>query len=113
MNNCSKIILTLLVSFSAWGQGFTVTPTDPHVDLKSLKKPEFKTQPKKNIATTYLSPQRRDTILNKYLPEELKKMDEFDKDIFYKSLLNYDNEKLIQKYPFLKKVNINEIKKSL
>ncbi len=107
------ILLCLIFCSSVWAQGFTVTPTDPDVDLKALKKPEFRPRPQVATSPSYLSPQKRDELLKKFIPEELKKMDEFDKDILYKSLLNYDNEKLIRKYPFLKKVNIDEIKKSL
>ena len=40
-------------------------------------------------------------------------MDEFDKDILYKSLISYDDQILIKKYPFLKKIDLKGLKNEL
>lgn len=110
-----KLILLVLVSYSLFShaQGFQVVPTDKDVETSSLKKPVVKLPEQKTLAHSYLTPSERDGILAKYIPEELKKMDESEKDILYKTLLQYDNKRLEKKYPFLKKVKLDELKKSL
>ena len=62
----------------------------------------------KTFSHSYLTPAERDSILTKYIPEELKKMDEFEKDVFYKSVLQYEKSRLEKKYPFIKKVKLDE-----
>ena len=40
-------------------------------------------------------------------------MDLFDRDILYKSLISYDDQTLIKKYPFLKGVDLKGLKNDL
>ena len=108
-----SILVMLSYSLFSYAQGFQVIPTDKDVDTSSLKKPQVKLPESKTLAHSYLSSVERDEVLSKYIPQELKKMDESDKDILYKSLLQYDNKRLEKKYPFLKKVKLDELKKSL
>lgn len=110
-----KLMILVMLSYSLFSnaQGFKVVPTDKDVDVSSLKKPQVQLPAAKTLSHSYLSPEQRDEVLSKYIPEELKKMDESDKDILYKSLLQYDSKRLETKYPFLKKVKLDELKKSL
>ena len=106
------VLMMILFSLNSWSQEFKVIPLEKDVDLSSLKKPQSK--PKKALPThSYLTPQERDDVLTKFIPKELAKMDESEKDLLYKALLQYDSERLVEKYPFLKKVKIDELKKSL
>jgi hypothetical protein len=109
-----KWILLLALSIQAMAADeFTLTPTDPEVDLSPLHK-EIKIQgTATRVQKGYLSVTDRDLILNKHLRNQIKDMDEFDRDILYKSLISYDKKTLLKKYPFLKNVNLKEFKNDL
>jgi len=92
---------------------FTVTPTDPEVDLSPLQKEIKIQQTAHRVQKGYLSVSQRDVILNKYLKDQIKEMDEFDRDILYKSLISYDENTLLKKYPFLKNINLKGLKNDL
>jgi len=107
--------LLILLSFSllAQAQDFTVTPLDPDLELTSLPK-EVKVQTTRpRIEKGYLSVSQRDKILNKHLKNKINHLDEFDRDILYKSLISYDDKTLIKKYPFLKTVDLKGLKNDL
>lgn len=109
-----KWILFLLLSIQAIAADeFTVTPTDPEVDLSPLHK-EIKIQgTAPRVQKGYLSVTERDLILNKHLKDQIEEMDEFDRDILYKSVISYDEKTLLKKYPFLKNVNLKGLKNDL
>ncbi len=51
------------------------------------------------------------TPVSPHFPKEIKTMDELQRDLFYKSILNYDFKRLHQKYPFLKKNTVEKMKR--
>jgi hypothetical protein len=94
-------------------QDFSLTPLAPDLDLNHLPS-GVKVQTTQNrVEKRYLSVEKRDQILNKHLKEKIKSMDEFDRDILYKSLISYDDQTLIKKYPFLKDVDLKGLKNDL
>jgi hypothetical protein len=51
----------------------------------------------------------RDAILQKYIPKELSKMDELDRDLFYKRAIYYTQEKFMDKYEGM--ISVDDYKK--
>jgi hypothetical protein len=98
-----KWILTLFMAGQLLAaDDFTVTPTDPAVDLSPLST-HIKTQSTKpRVQKAYLSVSERDLILKKYLNDKISGMDDFDRDILYKSLISYDEKTLLKNTPSLK-----------
>jgi hypothetical protein len=94
-------------------QDFSVTPLEPDLDLKDLASGVKVQTTQDRVGKRYISVQKRDQILNKHLKEKIKNMDEFDRDILYKSLISYDDETLTKKYPFLKTVDLKGLKNDL
>jgi hypothetical protein len=97
----------------ACAQDFTLTPVDQDVDLSEVPAGIKIQETSPRIKKSYLSLQKRDQVLEKYLKEDVKGMDSFDRDLLYKSLINYDEETLIKKYPFLKNVDLKGLKNDL
>lgn len=103
----------IILSVESNSQEFEVIPLKKGLDTSSLDKniKVRKASPIKDYQ--YLHPEKRDVILNKYLPEAIKKMDQSERDLLYKSIINYDTKTLITKYPFLKGVNLKKLKDEL
>jgi hypothetical protein len=106
-------VLVILISFESKSQEFEFIPVRKGLDTTHLKKGTkiIRDQGVKKIS--YLTPEKRDVILNKYLPEEMNKLDLFERDILYKSILNYDDKTLVEKYPFLREINLKKLKNDL
>jgi len=94
-------------------QDFSVSPLEPDLDLNELASGVKVQTTHDRVAQRYLSVEKRDQILNKHLKEKIKSMDEFDRDILYKSLISYDDQNLIKKYPFLKGIDLKGLKNDL
>ena len=97
-----KFIIFFLLSSQAFSQIIQTREvrTSPHT---------FATK-KVKVKTNYVSAQDRDKILEKQVPELVNKWDEVDRDIFYKSLLNYDDSRMKEKYPQLTNKNIKDLR---
>lgn len=97
-----KICLIILFSTQVFAQVIQVreVQTNPHTFATTKVK----------VKTYYLSAQDRDKILDKYFPELVKGYDEVDRDIFYKSILNYNDDRLKDKYPHLSQKNLKELR---
>lgn len=105
------LIFCILISSNAWSQNFKITPTSQDVDTKQISKEQLPRNSHRRVP--YLTPQKRDEVLNKYFTEEIKDWDELERDLLYKSLINYEKARLVKKYPFLNKVNISKVKNEL
>jgi hypothetical protein len=100
-------LITLQTSLAS-GE-FTITPLDEAIDhskVEGLKRKDIKSSRVK-----YLSPHQRDEILQKHV--DISKMDEDEKDLLYKSLLHYPEERLKKKWSFLTDKKIKELKNAL
>jgi hypothetical protein len=94
-------------------QEFEVIPLQGGLDTSSLDK-NIKIRKSSLIREySYLRPEKRDEILSRYLPDEIKKMDASERDLLYKSIIHYDEPTLTIKYPFLKKIILKELKDEL
>lgn len=108
-----KIFILLIFSQQLLAQEFTITPLEDGLDLSSLDSDikvktinEFKEK-------KYISPKKRDAILFKTLGDKISLLDEMDRDVLYKSIINYSEARLVLKYPFLKSVDLKTLKKEL
>ena len=62
------------------------------------------------VVSKYISSQERDKILEKTVPELVNKWDEVDRDLFYKSIIHYENDHLKEKYPQLSNKTIEDLR---
>jgi hypothetical protein len=100
------IILVFSISLSAQAQEFRVHQLEDESTGVS-------TVLSGSSPRTYLRPEKRDKILKRFFPDQMKEMDEDERDLFYKRLLFYSPEDLFGRYPFLRNKNIKEIKHAL
>ena len=109
-----RYLFLFIVYYSlAVAQDFNVTPLEQDLSLDNLASGTKVHVGQDRVAKRYLSSEMRDQVLIKYLKEVVRDMDEFDKDILYKSLISYDDQILIKKYPFLKKIDLKGLKNEL
>ncbi len=106
------IFIILSLKILVFSQSFTVTPLKGRVETKNLPKNVKVLFPEKG-QRTYLSSLERDKILKKHIPEDIKDLDEVDKDILYKHLVNSEDSEITKKYPFLKNEVIKRIKNEI
>lgn len=85
-----------------------LTPVDSSIDLKEV--PKGIKIDKLVPRGSYLSPKERDAVLNKLFSKEIKNFDDVDRDILYKSIINYPKEKLLKKYPFITEQKYKQVK---
>lgn len=85
-----------------------LTPLDPSIDLNEV--PQGIKIDKPLPRGSHLSPKERDVILNKLFPTEIKNFDDVDRDILYKSIINYPKDKLLKKYPFISEQKYQQVK---
>jgi len=97
-----KYLLIFLFSVPAFAQIIHTReiPLSPHT--YAVKKIRVKSK--------YISAQERDLILNKQVPEIVKKWDSVDRDLFYKSIVHYDNARIREKYPQLTNQTIEDLR---
>lgn len=95
---------------SAMAEDFIVTPLENDVDLSALDKSVKIRSAKTPYRTTYLSFEERDQIFEKHIPKQLKALDQDERDLIYKSFLNYDEATLAQKYPQFSPATIKKLK---
>lgn len=103
----NHILLFFVLTSLAWAKP-KVTAMDQNFPKGVIKESQLvlpKKNPKKYVATD-----KRDEVLSKYYANEIKKMDELEKDLFYKSIINYDFTRLQKKYPFVKQVTVEKMK---
>jgi hypothetical protein len=105
------LIISILTTLNVWSQNFKVTPTSHEVDLSQIPKQQLPETSHKKVP--HLTFKQRDEVLNKYFWEEIKDWDELDRDLLYKSIINYEDPRLLKKYPFLKKVKVEEVRNEL
>jgi hypothetical protein len=105
-------LLSILLSQKNSAQNFTLTPLEKSVDTKKAPS-RVRVLHIDKRQKVYLSSNSRDKVLNNYFKNEINDWDEVDKDIFYKSLINYSNKELKEKYKFLNDDVINKIKNEL
>ena len=103
-------MLIISVCGLALADDFTITPLEKDLDLSVIHKNIKLRSAREQLRSVYLSPGERDKILSRFIPQKLPKLDQFDRDLLYKSLLNYDEETLKSKYDYLKTVNVSELK---
>lgn len=101
------ILCTLMMSQIAYTQVY-LTPLDPQINLKEI--PDNVKIKNLSPRPFYLHPKDRDQILDKIFPGQLEDFDDVDRDILYKSILEYSKDKLIKKYPFIHEKNYQKIK---
>ena len=109
----AKLCIVFIFSQQLFAQEFIITPLEEGLDLSSLDSNikvksinEFKEK-------KYISPKKRDAILYNSLGDKISQLDEMDRDVLYKSIIYYSEERLISKYPFLKSVDLKVLKKEL
>ena len=105
-------ILSILISQKNSAQNFTLTPLEKSVDTKKVPS-HVRVLHIDKKQKVYLSSNSRDKVLNHYFKNEINDWDEVDKDIFYKSLINYSNKELKEKYQFLNDEVIKKVKNEL
>lgn len=85
-----------------------LTPIDNSINLEEVPKGIKIDKPASGAP--YLSPKERDVLLNKLFTKEIKSFDDVDRDILYKSIVNYSKEKLQKKYPFITEQKYKQVK---
>ena len=103
----------VLISQTTGAQDFIVTPTSIGHDFSALDNNTKIRKPSKVPRTLYLRPEKRDSILNKYVEKDMANLDQSERDLLYKCILSYDNATLVEKYSFLKKTNIEGLRNEL
>ncbi len=101
-----------MISYSVCAGDFSVTPLDDSLDLSKLDN-GIRIKKSTPGLKRYLTPAQRDEILSKHLGKELKSFDTSERDLLYKSLINYDDKTLLSKYPLLKNTNLKRLKDDL
>lgn len=113
MKKLTTLIIFVFITQGLMAQEFTITPLEEGLDFSSLDS-NIKVKPVNEFKNKkYLSPKKRDEILFRTLGDKIKELDEADRDILYKSIIYYSEEKVLSKYPFLKSININKLKQDL
>lgn len=103
------IVCSLIWSSISYTQDFTITPTSRKINLKNIPENTKIIFPEKN-SKKYLSSKKRDQIFSKYIKSEIQGLDEVDRDILYKSILNYKETDVLEKYPFITKEKLESLK---
>ncbi len=102
-----------MMCFESKSQDFEVIPVRKGLNTSNLDKDIKIIKASKVKKITYLSPRKRDEILKKYLLQEVDKLDDSEKDLLYKSIINYDDKTLVEKYHFLKEINLTKLRNDL
>lgn len=96
------IFIYLTVISSAYAQ--IIQTREVEVNSRSFEVKKVK------VKMNYVSAQKRDRILESSVPGLVKNFDEVDRDIFYKSILNYQDKDVLAKYPQLTKSKLMELR---
>lgn len=112
----TMILLSSLIYAQDEEQKVYVHSLDENVDLSSLERKEYKKiqgeGEVKNASTKLPSPKKLDQIFKEAnLEQEVKDMDQLDKDMLFRKIVKYSVDDVATSYPLINKEKLVSLKK--